>query len=162
VPRAAAALPLIRQGKRLKYFFVAHRKRLPKKAIWDIENRGAQFFVRRDLADDDTFLHAPGEPISHFVRVADPLSTADALSRRYKKALNDAILFTTPTKDNADADNVEKRTRLYHLGKILRDSFLMRDGRMEDPLELREHLKGDGEHMLAFLRSYEEKLAKLD
>jgi hypothetical protein len=164
LPVPAAALPATVQGRRLAYFFVATRVRLGKTGIAMIENlerESCYFFARRVLAEDHDLHRGAGAHAPWFVRVADPMTTAEALHRAYVQSLNECIRVVCPVGEKDQAEQVAVRTRQYQLGKILRDSFLTPLEGPEDPLGMRKHLEANGRPLFKFLHDYEKRMHEL-
>jgi len=156
----AAALPLVRQGTRLRHAFVAMRGRASRAAIMDMEDRLHPVYERMNLADD--FYFKLDDTRTAFLPIIDPLTLGEQLNVAYQKALNAAISYTVPFEDNPDKDAVELRARKYQLGKMIKDSLFAPHGGHHDPLGLADHLAGNGGAMLHWLDQHESKLRRLD
>lgn len=162
-PVPAAALPLVRQGKRLRYVFVATRGRMGKRAIWEMENGLHTIYERTDLADDYSFKHAADAPNGpFFVLTIDPLTLGENLHLAYEQALNEAINYTVAHEHNPNKAAVEIRSRKYQLAKMIKDTLLAPEGEVTDPMNVRGYLAGGGQPLFDFINEHESKARKLD
>ncbi|HET6150358.1 MAG TPA: hypothetical protein VFH68_22655, partial [Polyangia bacterium] len=159
-PVPSAALPLVRQGKRLRHAFVAMRGRASRAAILDMEDRLHPVYERVNLADD--FYFKLDDTHNAFLPIIDPLTLGEQLNVAYQKALNAAIAYSVPFEENPDKAAVELRARKYQLAKMIKDSLFAPDGGHHDPLGLGEHLAGAGRSMLNWMDEHDSKLRRLD
>ena len=154
-----AALPIVVQGKPVKYAFVATRGQMGKAAIWNMENSLHPIYERIDLADPSLFHAGPSN--QQFVAIIDILTVAEGLHWAYLVARNAAINYVMVHPFNTDNDKVEVQTLKYRLAKIIRDGLWQPPGGQDDPMDLAGYLAGDGSTLTGFMSDYESGLNKL-
>src|SRR5215831_7363525 len=164
----AVSLPLIKNGKPVRYAFVVTRGRVSKSTIQDMENGLHPVYHPMYLGDDMYF--GKGDDGTSFVSVIDPLTLAYKLNDAYQAALNDFTNYTVPNEKAADeltaaekAQNakVEARNARFQLARMIKDTLLAPDGHVTDPLNLCKYLDGNGNPLLQEISEHESKLRKL-
>jgi hypothetical protein len=156
VPVPEASLPLVEQGKAVRYAFVITRGRMSMKAISLMENSLDPIYRRLDLADPDRFTTDASQ--KSFIVAVDLLTIIEGLQRAYFEARNEAINYVTVHSKNTHNAEVEIRTRKFQLAKMINDSLL--DGGTGDPLGISKYLAGGGSTLKNFIATHESEVAK--
>jgi hypothetical protein len=158
-PKPEAGLPVIIQGKPVRYSFVVTRGQMGTDAIWDMENSIPQLYGDFDLADDASFVTDSNNQL--FLPVVDALSIGEGLNKRYQ-AERDRLLFYKKGKpdDKNDQAAADTRNKQYQLAKMINDKLYDPPGGPFDPLGLGDSLAGRGKAMTDRISDYE-KVIKL-
>lgn len=152
------SLPVTISGNRAYYYFLSSRIRLPLEPLRKLQSRVHGLLPAADLAVTGlSNLEVDKELV---VGVTDPILVALNLNRRYQKAQDEVLGFTTvfPEQSSEQRAWVERTQKKRLLAQLLTS---VRDQDPDDKLDLQDDFKAGGEaEMRRFLAEYEKTLKK--